>query len=386
MPSTGCLGNNPIKAVKTLSFTYRAPEALGALFENFRLMCNDAIRICDIVKPHNRFNLIELAHSALERYGLHSHYALSACEVAYSLYRNKKRRKTPRIRRAFLKLDNQTYTLNHLLLRIPATPRNFIFLSLQGSDYHMSLLGEPGIKRGSVTITPETVNVSLSREAPEVRPVGYVGIDINERNVTLSATNNHSCCFSEMNNVVDIRERYREIRSKIGRSIGQDNRVSKQLYAKYGKRERNRTRQRIHLISSQIVGFALRNKFGIKMEKLLGIRKLYRKGNGQGPLFRGRLNTWAFGEIQRQIIYKAKWEGIPTYLVNPRGTSSYCLCGSRVEPLADRKLYCPKCDMTWDRDDLASKRIMACAVPQVRPSKGSDEGERGGDGSNPPSR
>ncbi|MDG6902037.1 MAG: transposase [Nitrososphaerota archaeon] len=78
---------------------------------------------------------------------------------------------------------------------------------------------------------------------------------------------------------------------------------------------------------------------------------------------------------------------MPYWYVNPRGTSSHCLCGSRVVPLADRKLYCPKCDRTWDRDDLASKNIVACAVPQARPSKGSDEGEprRQEDAGNPPS-
>ena len=31
---------------------------------------------------------------------------------------------------------------------------------------------------------------------------------------------------------------------------------------------------------------------GTVMEKLKGIRKLYRRGNGQGPSFRGRMNSW----------------------------------------------------------------------------------------------
>ena len=42
---------------------------------------------------------------------------------------------------------------------------------------------------------------------------------------------------------------------------------------------------------------------------------------------------------------------------------------------SDGKPYRPKCGKAWDRDDLASKRIMACAVPQARPSRGSGEGE-----------
>jgi putative transposase len=125
----------------------------------------------------------------------------------------------------------------------------------------------------------------------------------------------------------------------------------------------------------------------IIMEKLTGIRRLYKKGNGQGALFSGRMNSWIFGETQRQTHYKAAWEGVPVYYVNPRGTSRNCpICGSRVAPLPERELYCAECDNVWDRDDLASKNIMACVVPQARPLRGSGEKERGDDGSNPLSR
>jgi len=40
------------------------------------------------------------------------------------------------------------------------------------------------------------------------------------------------------------------------------------------------------------------------MENLAGIRKLYRRGNGQGAAFRGGTNSRMFGETQRQIDYK----------------------------------------------------------------------------------
>jgi len=315
---------------------------------------------------------------------LHTHYILSACEVAYSLYGNKRRKGIPYVRKAFLKLDNQSYQLNHLLLRIPTTPRNFIFLVLEGSCYHLSFIDDPDLRRGSVTITERSVSVAFSRQVPLLEPLGYLGLDINERNVTVSASDDYEHKFTEPDEVVEIRERYREIRAKIASATRGDKRIGKELLAKYGRREKDRTTQRIHRMTKAIVSYAERNRFGIKMERLKGIRKLYRKGNGQGKSFRGRMNTWVFGETQRQTDYKAAWLGVPANYVNPRGTSSNCPdCGSRVVPLADRKLYCPKCDKVWDRDDLASKNVMACAVPQARPSKGSSEGERGGDGSNP---
>ena len=345
-------------------------------------MCNEAIAVAIQQKPKTRFGLIEIAYSSLKNYGLHTHYIHSACEVAFSVCKNRKRKSVPNIEELFLKLDNQSYQLNHLLLRIPTAPRNFVFLTLRGSDYHLSLLDDQNLKRGSVTITPRSVSIAFSKVVKQFEPVGFVGIDINERNATLSATNGWSHRFEELGEVVEIKERYREIRAGISKKTRGDRRIAQRLLSKFGEREKNRTVQRIHKITRQIVDYAREHKLGVKMERLTGIRKRYRKGSGQGKSFRGRMNTWVFGETQRQTEYKSEWDGVPHWYVNPRGTSSYCLCGSRVVPLADRKLYCPKCDKQWDRDDLASKRIMACAVPQDRPSRGSCEGERDNGGSN----
>jgi putative transposase len=363
------------KAVKSVSFGYSSSNELSSLFEDFRSMCNDAIRIAIESKPKGRFKLIEIAYPRLKEYGLHTHYILSACEVAFSVYRNRKRKAVPCIRHAFIKLDNQSYQLNHLLLRIPTTPRNFVFLTLKGSDYHLSFFDDPVLKRGAVTVTERSVIISFSKEVEPFEPSGYTGMDINERNVTVSAKDSYEKRFDELGEVVEIKERYREIRAGIARKTRGDMRIGRELLAKYGKRERDRTSQRIHKVTKEIVGYAKEHKLGIKMEKLKGIRKLYRKGDGQGHSFRGRMNSWVFGETQRQIDYKARWEGVPYWYVNPRGSSSHCLCGSRIVPLQCRKLYCPRCDIAWDRDDLASKNLMACAVPQARPSRGSGEGE-----------
>jgi putative transposase len=96
------------------------------------------------------------------------------------------------------------------------------------------------------------------------------------------------------------------------------------------------------------------------MEDLGGLRKLYRKGNGQGGDYRARLNSWSYYELQRQIVYKARWEGIPVVHVTARGTSVKCsMCGSRVYPNGQRGLFCRKCDTTVDRDVNAARNISA---------------------------
>src|SRR3989441_10234212 len=183
-------------------------------------MCNDAIRIAIKEKPRSRFTLIETAYPRLKEYGLHTHYILSACEVAYSVYRNYMNRKSvPYIERAFLKVDNQSYSLNHLLLRIPTTPRHFVYLTLKGSDYHLSFIDDPTLKRGAITLTGRTVNIAFSKEIAETETLGEVGIDVNERNVTASDASGDTVVF-DTSNVAELKERYRAIRAKVGEGRG----------------------------------------------------------------------------------------------------------------------------------------------------------------------
>lgn len=179
------------RVVKSISFRYSASQELSSLFEDFRLMCNDAVRIATLEKPRNRFKLIEFAYSRLKEYGLHSHYIQNACEIAFTIYRNKNRKSIPFVRRTFVKLDNKSYVLNHLVLRIPTTPRHFIFLVLQGSDYHLSFVDDKDLKKGSIAITEKTVVIAFSKEIKQFEPIGHVGIDVNERNVTISATDGY---------------------------------------------------------------------------------------------------------------------------------------------------------------------------------------------------
>jgi putative transposase len=137
----------------------------------------------------------------------------------------------------------------------------------------------------------------------------------------------------------EIQECYREIRAKVVQRTQRDRRVQRRLLSKYGKREKGRTIRRIHCATKNIIERALAKGFGIVMEKLKGIRRLYRRGNGQGKSYRGRMNSRTFREFKRQVEYKAVWAGIQTIHVNARGTSSKCPnCGTSLIRLEGRKL------------------------------------------------
>ncbi len=383
-----------MQSVKAVRFQYKPSKEILSLLKIFREMCNDAVRIAIDQDAHSRFDLIEKSYRHLKGYGLHTHYILSACEVAYSIYGRWRQNlpeatkqiavfpqfkkcgvlnellrrgvRIPYVKRPFLKLDNQTYRLDYLLLRIPTEARRFVFIALNGSLYYRSFLGDKSLKRGSITITDSSVIITFSKEIVPIETVGRVGIDVNERNVTWSDTEGMTEQV-DVSEVPELKERYRQARAKIGQRTGRDRRTSQRLYVKYGRREKNRTIQRLHQVSRAIVNHAGSNRLVIVMEELKGIRKLYRRGNGQGRSYRGRMNSWTFREMQRQIEYKAAWDGIPVSYVSPRGTSRNCLCGSRMEPLEERKMLCPRCSRLWDRDVIASRNIMA--APPVRAAR-----------------
>lgn len=118
--------------------------------------------------------------------------------------------------------------------------------------------------------------------------------------------------------------------------------------------------QLLHKISKDIVERAEESKSIILFEDLKGIRKLYRKGNGQGKKYRRRLNSWSFYELQRQVQYKAAWAGVPVQHIDPRRTSMLCpICGDRIQEDKQnrRKILCINCGKIMDRDVIASMNI-----------------------------
>jgi len=174
----------------------------------------------------------------------------------------------------------------------------------------------------------------------------------------------------DLSEATEIKQTYRNAKSHFKRN---DVRIRRRIFGKYGAKQRNRVNQILHRVSKTIVQNALENRQAIVMENLKGIRKLYRKGNGQGQKYRGRMNSWSYFELQRQIEYKARWEGLPVYHVDARNTSKKCsTCGSELIPEENRTLRCPTHGLA-DRDVNASRNIVKLGMrfmPVGQPSEG----------------
>jgi len=318
-------------------------------------MTNDCIRI-GIAEGKTSLKSLSLAcYSNLSRYSTPSAYKLCAISKASGILTHyRKLAKTRHVKEPCCRRLTLTTCYGLRVeaekLRMPGK------LQVSLNNYVERLLSQPNIEIRSVTMTPQSVSISIRRQVERVTCTGAVGIDRNLDNLTAADTENRTQRY-DVSKASAIKSHCRQVKTHFSRN---DVKVGRQISSKYGRLERDRVGWLLHNVSANIVLNAKMRNQAIVMEELRGIRKLYRKGNGQGSNFRARMNSWSFGELQRQIQYKADWNGIPVIYVRASGTSAKCsMCGHHVLPEENRQLHCPNCNLTIDRDVNAARNILA---------------------------
>lgn len=330
---------------------------LHPVFDYFRYCTNEAIRIGSQKKITSRFSLHKELYYKLRSsdFAARLVYGSLECAAAKLKQHKKVKRKNPNARLPYvwkntLCLNNQSYQIDDDTLRVTIKSKHQSYCSIKLNSYVLKQI--ENAKLGSITIIPNKIIITYSKETLEKEPEHYQGIDRNLNNATSYDTTKKFIMYN-LKNANQIKEKYQKIKSKVTRN---DVRIRKKIFRKYGKKERNRVHQILHKVSKQIVS----KEQGIILEDIKGIRKLYRKGNNQGKKYRRRLNSWSFYELQRQIEYKAKWAGLPIWHVKAGGTSSKCAeCGIKIIPEEHRKMWCPNCRIIVDRDVNAARNILA---------------------------
>jgi len=345
--------------MKTIQQNYMLSSELLGVLEQFRRMLNDCIRIGLETGATSLKSLSLKAYKELKGYEVPSAYKLCAISRATGVLRNyrKAKRKGKRVREPCARRLQLTtcygFKIKDGCLLIPFRPKEPITIRL--NQHTLAVLSKSGGAVRSVTLTVDRLSIAYAKEVSEIQPEGLVGIDRNLDNLTLADSSERVEQF-DLTKATEIKSKYRMVKAHFKRN---DVRVRKRIFQKYGEKEQSKVQHIFHNASKHIVEDAKARGFGIVMEDLKGIRKLYRKGNWQGRYFRGRMNSWSFYELQRQIEYKARWEGLPVFYVKSYGTSSRCsMCGHRLSE-ENRTVKCPSCGFTVDRDVNAAKNILA---------------------------
>jgi len=350
-------------AIKAVHQNIKPSEDLLVLLNEFRKMVNDCIRIGLDENITSTKSLSLKAYHQLERYKVPTYYRLTAISKAVGILRNyrKKLQKHPNAKKPYasklMLTDCYSFKIvnNQLRLSLSLGDKKFIFIPL--NNYVLRSISGYNVR--SVTLTAFTLSIAFSKETAQTDITGLIGLDRNLDSLTTATLDGIIERF-DLSGATKAKTLYSEVKSHFRRN---DVRVARKVQRKYGKKQRDKVQPILHIVSKRIVTQAKAEHFGIVMENLKGIRKLYRRGNGQGREFRSRLNSWGFFELQRQIEYKAHWEGILVIYVHPAKTSSTCaVCGCEVSECAERKVYCPRCVRIVDRDENAAVRIVWAGV------------------------
>ena len=249
-------------------------------------------------------------------------------------------------------LDDHLFKLNleNRVIKI-STPKDRLVLEFYPSKHHERFrdwrVGQAWLVKNSKGVF---INVVFSKEIEIGEPKTFIGIDLNENNVTLSLPNREFVQI--ITHEKEIRTSYFVKRRKIQKKL-RAGKKRKELLEKYGERERNRLNDLYHKMANKIVELA--EKYGgLALEDLTKIRdsiKYSRKVNG-------RLHRWSFRRLQSIIEYKAKLKGVNVLFVNPAHTSSLCpVCGGKLNPNRHRVLKCSNCGFEADRDVIGSWNV-----------------------------
>src|SRR5438552_1381006 len=321
-------------------------------------MVNDSLRIGLLNNASSLRRLSLLSYNQLARYHSPSYYKLCAISRAAGILaaRNKSARRgyptrTPYAVKPQL-VSCYGFKIENGGLEIPVSRGKRFSIPLTTHTLHV--ISQSGVKVRSFTLTQNKLCLCIARDVPMIECVSTVGVDRNLRNLTVG--NDDQTRHYDLSKSVRIAGTTHIVAS----FRRNDDRIRTRIASKYGERRTSRTSNLLHNATKTIVAVAVQRRTAIVLENIGGIRSLYRKGNGQGRKYRGRMNGWSYYEAQRQIEYKARWAGLPVIRLSrseTRGSSVTCpRCGERLQSdkRLERKLWCGRCRIVMDRDMVAA--------------------------------
>ncbi|MFA4645820.1 transposase [Pyrococcus kukulkanii] len=345
--------------IKAYSIPIHPDEFLLKFIEDYHEL---AKTVLEEILNAERFTKVErkqLRDKLLEEWEYASHYIDSAINQMLGLvdsYRKKLRRgeraSEPRLRKKYVYVKSTLITLKGSILTVRIIAgKYYLRINLEDYPYIRPLLEEVlegKAKLAGLFLFPDRIVLNFKKSVEYFEPVDWMSIDVNLTNVTVLA--GLTVYTFDTRELYHIHRAYELKRRRIQRISKWNKKLSEELLKKYSRRERNRVRDFLHKLANKIVWISYRNRMGIILEDLRGIKEGL-KGSKE---FNRKISKWNARELQRLIEYKAKWLGVPVVYVNPRNSSRVCpACGGWLIPQEGRLMKCLKCGLVEDRDFIA---------------------------------
>jgi len=238
------------------------------------------------------------------------------------------------VKRRFVRVKETLYVYRNNKVRITIKPReNYLEFDLSRAWFKKKIedcdLGELILKESELIIT-------FRKEVKEIELLERIGWDLNK--CTLDGFSpKYGWIRINLKQLYHI-HRVHEIKRKRAQSKASKKHSLKSLVSRHGGRERNRARNFIHKLTTQLAKVLPNTKHGFEdLEKqgMFDKRKRHNRDIAK--------QNWKM--IIQYMSYKSRVK-----LVNPKDTSSTCpMCGDKVMKLRKGQVKCPKCCLTLDR-------------------------------------
>ncbi|MFP3144535.1 MAG: zinc ribbon domain-containing protein [Caldisphaera sp.] len=199
--------------------------------------------------------------------------------------------------------------------------------------------------------------LKISKRVPEpakYSPSGVLAVDVNERQIVVG--NRKSEYRFDTN--IERALHYRQLAERLY------NRYSSSKYNAWLRRRGIRRRIKSFYrkakniieywakkTSHEIVALAKQYQYEVDREDLTGLVENLRKLPKEHKV---SLLILSYRRIEHWIDWQCEKQGVPSIIINPKGTSSICpICGSKLVENGYRKLKCNKCGFEANRDTIA---------------------------------
>ena len=230
-------------------------------------------------------------------------------------------------------------------------------IAFRSNAHNLALLGNPA-GEADLCVKHGRFYLHISCDVPEQASAAVsdvLGIDLGI--VNIAASSDGAIYTGEQRE--QVRKYYQRRRAELQR---RGTRSAKRRLKQLSRKQRNFQRNENHCIAKKIVSAASEGtKRAIALEELRGIRTRTTVRRAQ----RTRHSNWSFGQLRGFIEYKARLQGIPVIVVDPRNTSRRCPgCGhidKRNRP--NRATFrCRSCGYEREADIAAALNIKRAAI------------------------
>jgi len=194
--------------------------------------------------------------------------------------------------------------------------------------------------------------VSVTMDVPVAERSGrWVGVDRGQNHLAVASTPTGRPRFWTCGVVRQARRHYAAKRRRLQKA-GKHTTITHLEH-----KEARLVRHVNHVISKEIVQFAVDHGCGIRLEELRGIRQTARQRTDTKRQADKNRDYWPYFDLETKVMYKAALAGVPVEKVPAAYTSkSCCRCGA-IGQRERHSFRCPRCGYRGHADHNASRNV-----------------------------